>query len=248
VSGGEYAGVPTVETQLKVLTEKLVLTADQQDKIKSILKDLHDATDRLMQDKSLSREERLTKVRPERYKADERIRADLNEEQKKKLDEYEQGPHSEVHGTLSGATDPFEQMKSLAGEWQADLPGFGQINDSIRLVSKVTAVEETLGTQADNEVSLYTRDGKRLLLTHFCALTVDGHVVRLETTARQRAPGRIELTLVAASNLHDEAAPHMRRVRITFIDRDHFNEKWTKTEKGVDTVFDMTFSRLAPQP
>jgi Spy/CpxP family protein refolding chaperone len=103
VSGGEYAGVPTVEAQLQVLTEKLVLTADQQDKIKSILEDLRDATDRLMRDKSLSREERLTKVRPERYKADERIRADLNEEQKKKLDEYEQGPHSEMHGTLSGA-------------------------------------------------------------------------------------------------------------------------------------------------
>jgi Spy/CpxP family protein refolding chaperone len=104
VSGGGYAGEPRVETQLKVLTEKLELTADQQDKIKLILKDLHDETDRLMQDKSLSREERRTKVRPERYKADERIRAVLNEEQKKKLDEYEQGPHSEMHGTLSGAT------------------------------------------------------------------------------------------------------------------------------------------------
>jgi Spy/CpxP family protein refolding chaperone len=104
VSSGEYAAPPTVETQLKVLTEMLVLTADQQDKIKPILQDLHDATERLMQDKSLSREERLTKVRPERYKADERIRAALTEEQKKKLDEYEQGPHSEMHGPLSGAT------------------------------------------------------------------------------------------------------------------------------------------------
>lgn len=106
VSGGAYASVPTVETQLKVLTEKLELTSDQQDKIRPILEDLHDATERLMQDKSLSREERLTKVRPERYKADERIRAALTEEQKKNLDEYEQGPHSEMHGSLSGATRP----------------------------------------------------------------------------------------------------------------------------------------------
>ena len=28
--------------------------------------------------------------------------------------------------------DPFEQMTALAGEWQADLPGYGQILDSIR--------------------------------------------------------------------------------------------------------------------
>ena len=140
--------------------------------------------------------------------------------------------------------DPFEQLKALAGEWQADLPGFGKINDSIRLVSKGTAIEETLGTPADNEVSLYTRDGRRLLLTHFCALTPDGHIARLETSAGPRAAGRIELALVATSNLHAAAAPHMRRVVITFIDRDHFNEKWTKTENGTDTVFDMTFTRL----
>lgn len=106
VSRFEDTGVPTPETQLKVLTEKLELTADQQDRIKPILKDLHDATEKLMQDKSLSSQERLARVRPERYKADERIRADLNEEQKKKLDEYERGPHSEMHGTLNGATAP----------------------------------------------------------------------------------------------------------------------------------------------
>ena len=35
----------------------------------------------------------------------------------------------------------------------------------------------------------------------------------------------------------------MRRVVITVIDRDHFSERWTKTEKGVDTVFDLKFAR-----
>jgi hypothetical protein len=152
-------------------------------------------------------------------------------------------------GTESQApADPFEQMKSLAGEWQADLPGFGQILDSIRLVSKGTAIEETLGTPSDNEASLYTRDGRRLLLTHFCALTPDGHVARLETGALQGSPSQLTFTLVSVSNMPDKAAPHMRRVLITFVDRDHFSEKWTKTEKGVDTVFDLSFSRRPQRP
>jgi len=142
--------------------------------------------------------------------------------------------------------DPFEQIKSLAGEWHADLPGYGQILDSIRLVSKGTAVEETLGTPDDNEVSLYTRDGTRLLLTHFCALTPDGHVARLETDALHGTPARLDFILAGVSNLHGKAGPHMRRVLITLIDRDHFNEKWTKTEKGVETVFDLSFSRRGP--
>jgi hypothetical protein len=38
----------------------------------------------------------------------------------------------------------------------------------------------------------------------------------------------------------------MRRVLITFVDRDRFTEKWTKTEKGVDTVLDLSFSRRKP--
>jgi hypothetical protein len=98
--------VPAVETQLKVLTEKLDLTGDQQARITPILQELHDATQKLVQDKSLSRDERLAKVRPQRYKANERIREILSDDQKKKLDQYLQGPHSEMHGNLSGATPP----------------------------------------------------------------------------------------------------------------------------------------------
>lgn len=100
------SGVPTVELHLKVLTEKLALTDDQQARIKPILQELHDATVKLVQDKSLSHEERLAKVRPYRYEADKKIREFLNDEQKKKLDQYEQGPHSEMHGHLTGGTSP----------------------------------------------------------------------------------------------------------------------------------------------
>jgi Spy/CpxP family protein refolding chaperone len=103
VSGGEPAGVPTVETQLKILTAKLDLSGDQQRQIKPILQELRDATVKLVQNESLSREERLAKVRPERYKVRDQIRALLNDGQKKKLDQYLQGPHREMHGDLTGA-------------------------------------------------------------------------------------------------------------------------------------------------
>jgi Spy/CpxP family protein refolding chaperone len=98
--------VPTVEKHLKVLTEKLDLTGDQQAKIKPILQKLHDATQKLMQDESMSREERLGHVRPWREKADKKIREILNDEQKKRLDQLEHEPHSELHGNQNGATPP----------------------------------------------------------------------------------------------------------------------------------------------
>jgi hypothetical protein len=102
----EQDSVPTVEEQLKVLKEKLGLTAKQRAEVKPVLQQLHDATENVMRDQSLSREERLAKVRPQRKMADKKMREILNDDQKKKLDQYEQGPHPEVHGTLSGTPKP----------------------------------------------------------------------------------------------------------------------------------------------
>ena len=104
--------LPSADDQLKVLTIKLDLTDDQQAKIKPILRDLHDATMKISQDQSLSREDRLAGVRPLRYKAHDQISAILNDEQKKKLERYMQGPHPEMHGNLSGATSSSQPPKN----------------------------------------------------------------------------------------------------------------------------------------
>ena len=99
-------GLPDVGDQLKVLTQKLDLSVDQQRKVKTVLQELHDASLRLMQDENISQDELLSKVRPLRMNADKKIREILSDDQKKKLDQYLQGPHAEMHGNLSGATPP----------------------------------------------------------------------------------------------------------------------------------------------
>lgn len=92
------AGAPAVETQLHVLTEKLDLTADQQAKTKTILQQLDDSTQKIMQDESISRDERMGNVRTCHHHADKELRAFLSDDQKKKLDQLEQEPHPEFHG------------------------------------------------------------------------------------------------------------------------------------------------------
>jgi hypothetical protein len=143
----------------------------------------------------------------------------------------------------STSQDPLDSLKSLAGDWEADLTGYGKVTSSIRVVSNGTALEETIGTPADNEVSLYTRDGRRLLLTHFCALTPGGHQARLETPDLISTKGNLEFAFKDATGLPDASAPHMRHVTVSIADHDHFTEKWTKTENGRDTVFEMHFVR-----
>ena len=100
-SSGEHAGVPTAEGQLKFLAAKLDLTSEQQEKIKPILQELHVATLRVVQDQNLSHEERMGKLRDSHYAADRQIRAFLNDDQKKKLDQVEHEPHPELHGNLA---------------------------------------------------------------------------------------------------------------------------------------------------
>jgi hypothetical protein len=103
---GTQDEVPIVGQMLKILTETLDLTAEQQTSITPILQKLHDLQQTLVQDKSLSREERLAKLRPHRHIADEEIRKFLTDNQKGKLDQYLQGPHPEMHGNLNGAPTP----------------------------------------------------------------------------------------------------------------------------------------------
>jgi hypothetical protein len=140
-------------------------------------------------------------------------------------------------------TDSFDTLKTLAGEWQAELPGFGTMTNTIRMVSNGRAIEETIGTAADNEVSIYARDENRILLTHFCAMTPDGHVARLQTAPLRNRQNIFTFLFRDATNLHSTVAPHMRRMVLTMVDPDHFSERWTRTEKGADTVFDMNFVR-----
>ena len=104
--------VPIVEQQLKVLTDRLHLTGDQPARMKPILQELHDFTEKLVQDKSLSREERLAKARPQFYQADKQMREILNEDQKKKLDQYEQEPHPEMHGNLNEEPPPSQPSQN----------------------------------------------------------------------------------------------------------------------------------------
>jgi hypothetical protein len=111
------------------------------------------------------------------------------------------------------------------------------------LVSGGKAIEETIGTPAENETSLYTRRNGRTLLTHYCAMTPDGHQVRLEAGSARGTRDSFVFAYVDATNLHNPAAPHMRKVELTIIDADHFTERWTKSEAGKDTVFDLKFSR-----
>lgn len=82
--------MPSVDDQLKNLTDKLNLTADQQAKIKPILQDTQTQAQTVMNDSSLSQDDRRAKMRSLHESSSAKIRDVLNDDQKKKFDDWQQ--------------------------------------------------------------------------------------------------------------------------------------------------------------
>lgn len=102
----QAAAVSPVENHLKMLSEKLDLTADQQDKARPILQEMHDGSQKLADDASLTPEQRHAGMMPLFMKADKQLRELLTDDQKKKLDDLEAQMHSGSHDNPNGSASP----------------------------------------------------------------------------------------------------------------------------------------------
>ena len=96
-----HAAVAPVDQHLKMLAEKLDLSDDQQEKARPILQEMHDDSEKVMDNKSLSHDEAMARMHPIFMKADKALREFLTDAQKTKLDEMEQQMHPQMHGTSS---------------------------------------------------------------------------------------------------------------------------------------------------
>jgi len=141
------------------------------------------------------------------------------------------------------STGAFDRLQALAGAWEADSPAGGKLTGTIALVSKGTAIQETIGTPDDNETSLYTREAGRIVMTHYCALTADGNQPRLAARVTAANQNEFAFSFVGASNLSSPADAHMHRMVLRLTDANHFTERWTKRENGKDTVFTLEWRR-----
>jgi hypothetical protein len=78
---------PTIDDQVQMLTQDLGLNPEQQTKMRSILQEQHQQAMTIVEDGTLSREEKVQKIRALREATIDKTRAMLNDEQKKKLEE-----------------------------------------------------------------------------------------------------------------------------------------------------------------
>jgi hypothetical protein len=135
----------------------------------------------------------------------------------------------------------FDRLKTLVGTWEAAAPKGGTLTDTIRLVSNGTALEETFqSSEADQMVTLYTADGNRLAMTHYCAV---GNQPRMETLAITGDRKEFDFSFKGITNLTSPDSGHMQHLLIQIADEDHFTEHWTWRENGKDRTTTLNFMR-----
>jgi hypothetical protein len=124
--------------------------------------------------------------------------------------------------TREQAAAAFEQLKSLAGEWQGHSERNGKERLVYEIVGRGSAVMERYADEksssVDSMLTVYYLDGSRLLLTHYC---VAGNQPRMAATHFDPVKGDLDFEFLDATNLPDAAAGHMHNFHFRFVDRDH---------------------------
>lgn len=136
------------------------------------------------------------------------------------------------------AAPEFERLKSLVGEWRGKDGEGRDVDVSYSLTGGNTAVMETLNMGAGmSMVTLYHPDRNKLMMTHYCIL---GNQPRMLGTGDDRS---LTFSLVDATNLSGPDAPHMRKLVISFPDKDHLTHEWTMRAAGQDKAETFRFKR-----
>jgi hypothetical protein len=135
----------------------------------------------------------------------------------------------------------FDRLKTLLGDWQATDESGKPFTSAFRLVSNDTALEETFQSDKNDQmVTLYTPDGDRLALTHYCSI---GNQPRMETPVVMATSDEFVFAFTGATNLAGPEDMHMQRLVLQIDDANHFSETWTIRGKGHDTKVTFHFAR-----
>ncbi|MDB5350726.1 MAG: hypothetical protein JWN86_1973 [Planctomycetota bacterium] len=139
----------------------------------------------------------------------------------------------------------FAKMKTLAGEWTADVDGHGAGGGPQKVTYKVTGagsvVMESQFPGTDHEmISMYHLDGDVLRMTHYCAA---GNQPRVKYDPKASKPGELVFVFDGGTNLNPAKDMHIHGVTFVFRDAKHVDALWeghANGKKMADTKFAMS--------
>jgi hypothetical protein len=125
-----------------------------------------------------------------------------------------------------------DKMKSLVGTWvKVDEKGnpTDEVVSEIKLTAGGSAVQETLFPGQPHEmVSIYTVDGDKLLMTHYCML---GNQPQMKADPKSSA-NQLKFEFIGGTNLDPTKDKHMHGATLTIVDPDHIEINGEGWENG----------------
>jgi hypothetical protein len=150
------------------------------------------------------------------------------------------------HSThAAAAPKEMNALKKLVGRWQ----GKGKMGDKeipVTIVYELTAggstVLEKLFPGTPHEmVSVYTAEGDKVVMTHYCAM---GNHPKM--SLRKADAKSLAFEMVGTEGIGSANEMHMHAMTVSFVDADHIKEAWTSYENGArkdEKTFDLTRSK-----
>lgn len=103
--------MPSVDEMVQTMSERLSLTEDQKPKVREIAEGIHKKMDGVMNDQSMSQQDRMAKMRAAHDEAMSQVRPILTDDQKKKLDEWQKEMHDHNHKMGSKAPQKDDRVQ-----------------------------------------------------------------------------------------------------------------------------------------
>jgi len=140
-------------------------------------------------------------------------------------------PALRAQGESQPAAAAFDKLKALAGDW-IDVDGAlgmkGKVAVTYRVTGGGSSVIETLFAGLPHEmVTVYHKDGRHVVLTHYCAAGNQPRMRASTTDGRMLA-----FDFDGGANLDPSTDSHMHAGRIEFVDADHVRATWIGWDKG----------------
>ena len=136
---------------------------------------------------------------------------------------------SAVPANAGNERPAFDRLKTLVGEWEGRNQA-GRVKITYTLVSGGSALMERLQPANEPEmITMYTADGDRILVTHYCS---QGNQPEMATESMKAKADKYSFALVRVSGLKTPDEGHMVGLVLTLVDRDHLTQEWKYTDKG----------------
>jgi hypothetical protein len=144
------------------------------------------------------------------------------------------------HNSPLKSNAAFDRMKSLVGDWKAEVPNMGSVTATYSIRSDGSSLlEELKPTGEPSMITVYYPAGNDIVMTHYCSLHNQPHMRASGADAQA-----VKFTATSIDNLASKDDDHMDGVQFTFRDADHFTETWNNVFGGKSMAVPFEFTRV----